>query len=141
MKSTQEEDRVPGKRVMTVLVGVLVITAAFVLTAWLWADCRVAELGGGPGPVAAPVEKMQQVPEGVKDMMVLYDEPAPVYEQRDKKIRRLHGYGWVERDAGLIHIPIERAMELSLRERRTPAEEGARQAPSTGREQTQEQPP
>ena len=25
---------------------------------------------------------------------------------------RLHGYGWVDRDAGVVHIPIERAMEL-----------------------------
>ncbi len=25
---------------------------------------------------------------------------------------RLHSYGWVDREAGVIHIPIERAMEL-----------------------------
>jgi len=25
----------------------------------------------------------------------------------------LHGYGWVDRQAGVVHIPIERAMELT----------------------------
>lgn len=28
---------------------------------------------------------------------------------------RLNSYGWVDRKAGLIHIPIERAMELTVR--------------------------
>jgi hypothetical protein len=28
---------------------------------------------------------------------------------------KLHGYGWVDRKAGVIHIPIERAMELTAR--------------------------
>ncbi len=27
---------------------------------------------------------------------------------------RLHSYGWVDRKAGLVHIPIERAMDLLL---------------------------
>jgi hypothetical protein len=26
--------------------------------------------------------------------------------------RQLHGYGWIDRKAGVVHIPIERAMEL-----------------------------
>lgn len=34
---------------------------------------------------------------------------------REEKERRLHSYGWVDRKAGLAHIPIDRAMELVLR--------------------------
>ena len=47
-------------------------------------------------------------------------EEAKVIEQgrRDAK-QRLGSYGWVDRDKGVIHIPIERAMELE-------AEEGTR---------------
>lgn len=26
--------------------------------------------------------------------------------------KRLHSYGWVDQDAGIVHIPIERALEL-----------------------------
>jgi hypothetical protein len=29
--------------------------------------------------------------------------------------QRLHSYGWVDRQAGVVHIPIERAMELIVR--------------------------
>lgn len=28
---------------------------------------------------------------------------------------KLHSYGWADRDAGVIHIPIDRAMELTLK--------------------------
>ena len=28
----------------------------------------------------------------------------------------LHGYGWVDSEKGVVHIPIERAMELTVRE-------------------------
>ena len=40
------------------------------------------------------------------------------------KTTRLGGYGWVDRDAGIVHIPIEQAMrELA---ERLPAKEAAR---------------
>jgi protein SCO1 len=40
---------------------------------------------------------------------------------------RLQGYGWVDRDAGLVHIPIERAMEI-LAEHGLPVAEEGREA-------------
>jgi len=36
---------------------------------------------------------------------------------RDKRAR-LGGYGWVDRDAGVIHVPIERAMQRMVEEQR-----------------------
>jgi hypothetical protein len=35
----------------------------------------------------------------------------------------LNGYGWVDRDAGVVHIPIDEAMRLMV-ERGVPAREG-----------------
>ncbi|MEZ4616096.1 MAG: hypothetical protein R2867_11425 [Caldilineaceae bacterium] len=29
---------------------------------------------------------------------------------------RLHSYGWIDQEAGTVHIPIERAMELVVSE-------------------------
>ena len=29
--------------------------------------------------------------------------------------KRLHSYGWVDQKAGIVHIPIERAMQLVVR--------------------------
>lgn len=45
---------------------------------------------------------------------------AELAELRDDEETRLHSYGWVDRQAGVIHMPIERAMELTL-ERGLPA--------------------
>ena len=36
---------------------------------------------------------------------------------RAEEERRLHGYGWIDRSAGVVHIPIERAMELVAKEK------------------------
>lgn len=137
MKVAQEEDLVPGKRVMAVLVAVLVITAGGVLTAWLIADCRGKALG--PEPVATPLEGMQRIPEDINGMeLVLFDEPAPAYVQRARQEPRLRAYGWVSREAGVVHIPIERAMELYVRQR-SRAERG--QELPAPREQAQEETP
>ncbi|ABF91636.1 hypothetical protein MXAN_3870 [Myxococcus xanthus DK 1622] len=40
---------------------------------------------------------------------------------REAQRARLRGYGWVDRDAGVIHIPVEQALEQVLS-----TEEGAR---------------
>jgi hypothetical protein len=37
-----------------------------------------------------------------------------LYEFRTKEDAELHGYGWVDKDAGIVHIPIEDAMRLML---------------------------
>lgn len=34
----------------------------------------------------------------------------------DDKKARLHSYGWIDREAGIVHIPIEEAMERTARE-------------------------
>jgi hypothetical protein len=39
-------------------------------------------------------------------------------QQRDEQLRWLNSYGWVDRDKQVIHIPIERAMELMSAEPR-----------------------
>lgn len=52
------------------------------------------------------------------------DPPAPnlqkqpfkdLYQLRDAEGKRLTGYGWVDKESGVTHIPIERAMEVMLR--------------------------
>ena len=35
---------------------------------------------------------------------------------RRDQIQRLDSYGWVNRDAGVIHIPIQRAMDEVVRD-------------------------
>jgi hypothetical protein len=49
---------------------------------------------------------------------------------RASEERRLHGYGWVSKDAGVVHIPIEDAMRLTL-ERGLPARQEDPAHPAT----------
>jgi hypothetical protein len=37
--------------------------------------------------------------------------PGTVQEQMRDEDKRLAGYGWVDREKGLVHIPIEEAMK------------------------------
>ena len=59
-------------------------------------------------PLAAGLEKEPPMPR-------LQAQPfKDVYLLRRGQGERLDSYGWVDKDNGLVHIPIERAMELTL---------------------------
>jgi hypothetical protein len=51
-----------------------------------------------PGPFPAP--RLQAEP------------PADFAKLKAEELRRLNGYGWVDRKAGIAHIPIDRAIEI-----------------------------
>jgi hypothetical protein len=54
-------------------------------------------------PPRLPAEpRLQQIPSG------------DLYQFRTKEEAELHGYGWVDKNAGTVHIPIEDAMRLML---------------------------
>ena len=64
-----------------------------------------------PFPLAAdqahrlpPAPQLQQIPS--KEM----------YELRTQQESDLHSYGWVDKNAGMVHIPIEDAMKLMLQQ-------------------------
>ncbi len=37
-----------------------------------------------------------------------------VYQLKAEQLGALHSYGWIDKAAGVVHIPIERAMELTV---------------------------
>jgi hypothetical protein len=55
-------------------------------------------------PLAPPEPRLQTAP--AADLRAL----------RAAEQAELGGYGWVDREAGVVHIPIDRAMELLVRE-------------------------
>lgn len=86
-----------------VLIGagsiVAIVLLAALLSAWLTS-------AGGParsGPTDTP-------PSAAK---LLESDPLAAREafEREKQ-QKLHSYGWVDRDRGIAHIPIERAMQM-----------------------------
>lgn len=55
-----------------------------------------------------------------KDKMMYdlyYKHPSPLLiEKREYAKQRLSSYGWVDSTKGIVHIPIEKAMEMKLKE-------------------------
>jgi hypothetical protein len=46
----------------------------------------------------------------------LQPDPAAEFARfKEEELRRLHSYGWIDRKAGIAHIPIERAMDILAR--------------------------
>jgi hypothetical protein len=89
-----------------VLVGIGVVLAAM---AWLRSSM--------PGPIFQPTAS--PAPADL-ETIAQWCEPDPVLAQlRQREERLLTTYGWVDRDAGLVRIPIDEAMRL-VAEGRTP---------------------
>jgi hypothetical protein len=63
-----------------------------------------------PSPVASAL------PEAPPEPRLQTAPAADLRALRAAEDAELHGYGWVDRQAGVVHIPIERAMELVARE-------------------------
>ena len=74
-------------------------------------------------PLAAGLEKEPPMPR-------LQTQPfKDVYLLKQGQNERLESYGWVDKENGVVHIPIERAMEVSL-ERGLPVRGGQAGAPA-----------
>ena len=90
---------------------VVLLAGSLALMAWLFASFNVTPKGYGVGgaPLAAtpprpPGPRLQASP--ARDMQdMLQDENA-----------QLHSYGWVDRLAGMVRMPIARAMEVVVQQ-------------------------
>jgi hypothetical protein len=78
-------------------------------TFWFFERQQVAtDVANQQFPLAAGVEKEPPMPR-------LQAQPfKDVYLLKQGQGERLDSYGWVDKENGVVHIPIDRAMELSL---------------------------
>jgi len=96
------------------LVAVGVVVHVLVLLLFNFFDARATPQGQAAYPLAVgqedhrPEPRLQEHPR--EDLAAL----------RDREDEALRSYGWVDRNAGVVRIPIERAMALTL-ERGLPA--------------------
>lgn len=101
-----------------------VIILVLVVTGWMfhYFSAQYARVDVPPSPLArtrpGPPEPRLQV-DPTKDLRAM----------RAEEDTRLTGYGWVDKEAGVVRMPIARAMEL-LVERGLPA--AAKKAPARG---------
>lgn len=125
MRVTQESDRLPGAQILIVTGLVIVIVIGGAVAAFFVAEQRHAELAHvrsgvsyiEPLPTAVPGAIPGQVPEEVNHIeQVLFDDRAPGLEERASEQELLRTYGWVDREARLVRIPIDRAIELYVQQ-------------------------
>jgi hypothetical protein len=102
-----------GLAVGTALVSVLLFGAFSVM---------VNRFNPPPGPTSSPLTRNRPtVPESRQHAESAFPEPRlqpnaaeDLVKFREQEYRHLHTYGWVDQNAGTLHIPIERAKELTL---------------------------
>jgi len=108
-----ERRDVDVRRIVLVGVGLVVLAALVQLAIYfqmmgLW-SARQATLPAPP-PVATALPSTPPEPR-------LQTAPADdLRDLRRTEEERLDSYGWVDRRTGIVHVPIERAMELLARE-------------------------
>ena len=111
---TPERDKQPvsGWFVSAVIGGSLIVFTFFVVGAWAQLQEREKHLSpAGPSePQALQKAEINIVNTG----LIQLDTRA--YEEKDEQLRKLHEYGWVDRDAGVVHVPIEQAIDRVVSE-------------------------
>ena len=94
---------------LTILGGVgLVVTVGIIVAVlFLFRNIvsREAGLEGPRSPLAAS-------PSEYSGPKLQVDPPAELRALFEAEREHLESYGWVDRDVGVVHIPIERAMDL-----------------------------
>ena len=99
--SGHDED---GIHVRAIRRGALAIAGGIVFAvggSWWLLDRLGPAVNSAPPPAAIPAPRLQPAPQ---------EERAAYFAEKE---RRLSGYGWVDRNAGIAHIPLEEAMRLA----------------------------
>jgi hypothetical protein len=120
-----EEDRIGSTKIVAVGIGALVIF--FLASAVTVAYLRVRQGEHPPLPIPPEVGRS-------KIGMVEQQQFSVAFRgERDRaaRLERLRSYGWVDRGAGVVHLPIDQAMDLVVK--------GVRPLPGPGPGQPQQE--
>lgn len=110
----QAPDRVPTRGILIVaVIGVLVTVLASLVPAWMLERRGSFHLDAPARAARAPMAPREI---GLLDQTLLESQDAVTTSSREAQRRRLEQYGLLDPAASRAHIPIERAMELLLRE-------------------------
>jgi len=101
---------------VTTLVCQIIVWGAFEFMAWR-ADRNDPARAAVAAPRAQPrIEDGRIVTgtDGAAQPTVLVTEPIPLANFRAREAESLATYGWIDEDAGLVRLPIDRAKDLLL---------------------------
>jgi hypothetical protein len=122
-------------RIVLIFAGTMVISALFIIlfAVWLYGFLERYQKGAVPPTMfTSPASPPQELPPAPQ----LQISPQMDLEQfRAAEEARLNSYGWVDRQNGVVRIPIDRAMDLIAQQGlpvANPAAKPAPAAPKTG---------
>jgi len=103
-----EPDRIGTPRILAVGAAALIF---FAVASWFtirygYDRTRAEALPDGPAALPAEIGR-NKIGIVEQRLFPLAVEPT---EWRQQQVQRLHTWGWVDRKAGLVHIPIDEAM-------------------------------
>jgi hypothetical protein len=103
-----ELDLVPSRRIVMVGVAALVVFTAGSIAAGI--GMKMVQRSVNPdGPAALPSEAGRAKIGMVEQR--LFENSNMGFAWRAKQRQRLESFGWVDKEKGIAHIPIDRAME------------------------------
>lgn len=118
-----EPDRVSVGPIVKFAVTLTVVSLVTMVLVWglfrlLEARTRATEAGPTPVEAERPRTAEQKLPPAPR---LEIDATASLARLRAEENARLTSYGWVDKPAGIVRIPIDRAIELMVeREKQTP---------------------
>ena len=94
-------------------VGLLALGAVVYLVVWLFLGFLSTRAGRASEQLAYPLAAGQgdRVP---PEPRLQTNPRADLRELREAEDKRLDSYGWVDRNAGIVHIPIDEAIKATL---------------------------
>ncbi len=101
-----EEDRISTPTIMGVGLAALLVFFVASLAATGYLRMKVGERPVLPIPPEIGQSKIGMVEQ------VPFDLAFRGEHERAAQLERLRSYGWVDRERGIVHLPIDRAMEL-----------------------------
>ena len=113
----EERDISAGK---VAAVGIALMLLIVVGAAVSWLTFRYFAGLPEEGEPGAPLAQPQQLPPNPRLQVVPVRD---LLEKRQAEERQLGSYGWVDREGGIVHIPIDQAMRLLVERRRAGAPE------------------
>ena len=94
-------------------IGLLVLGAVVYIVVWLFLGHLNTRANQASAQLAYPLAVGQE--DRVPPEPRLQTNPrADLRELRESEQKRLDSYGWVDRNAGIVHIPIDDAIKLTL---------------------------
>jgi hypothetical protein len=92
------------------LAAIILLVSGMQLVLLRWFDRRLTEQEAPPAPLAE-----SRTPPAPR---LLPDPRAALLELRAEEDALLHSYGWVNREAGIVRIPIDRAIDVLAKKAR-----------------------